>query len=122
MRDAEQIQAQYLRYYDGMLRKDENTLDQVLDDRFILVLTSGQQLNKRELIAAVLGGSLNCIAVRHEALPVSVDGDRGELTGRAQVTAEVFGSRRETLPLQQVLLLEKAGEVWRIVQASASGY
>ena len=122
MSDTEQIQALYLCLYDGMVRKDRAMLDRVLDDRFVLIHMTGQRQSKEEFIAAVLDGTLNYYAVRHEALPVTVRGDRGELIGRAQVTAEVFGSRRETWPLQQALVLEKVDGSWKIVQSTASVY
>ena len=93
-----------------------------LDDRFVLIHMTGQRQSKEEFIAAVLDGTLNYYAVRHEGLPVTVRGDQGELIGRAQVTAEVFGSRRETWPLQQALVLEKVDGSWKIVQSTASAY
>ena len=122
MSDAEQIQALYLCMYDGMVRKDREMLDRVLDDRFVLVHMTGLRQSKAEFIAAVLDGTLSYYAVRHESLPVTVRGDRGELVGRAQVTAEVFGSRRATWALQQSLELEKVEGNWRIVQSTASAF
>ena len=122
MSDTEQIQALYLCMYDGMVRKDRAMLDRVLDDRFVLVHMTGQRQSKKEFIAAVMDGTLKYYAVRHEALPVTVRGDRGELIGRAQVTAEVFGSKRETWPLQQDLVLEKVDGSWKIVESTASAY
>ena len=122
MSDTEQIQALYLCLYDGMVRKDCAMLERVLGDRFVLIHMTGLRQSKAEFIAAVLDGTLNYYAVRHEALPATVRGDRGELIGRAQVTAEVFGSRRETWPLQQALMLEKVDGSWKIVQSTASAY
>ena len=122
MSDTEQIQALYLCMYDGMVRKDRAMLDRVLDDRFVLIHMTGQRQSKEEFIAAVMDGTLSYYAVRHEALPVMVRGDRGELIGRAQVTAEVFGSKRETWPLQQELVLEKVDGSWKIVESTASAY
>ena len=122
MNDTEQIQALYLCMYDGMVRKDRAMLDQVLDDRFVLIHMTGLRQSKEEFVEAVLDGTLNYYAVRHESLPVTVRGDRGELIGRAQVTAEVFGSRRATWALQQALELEKIDGNWKIVQSTASAY
>ena len=122
MSDTEQIQALYLCMYDGMVRKDRAMLDRVLDDRFVLIHMTGQHQSKEEFIASVLNGALNYYAVRHEALPVTVRGDRGELIGRAQVTAEIFGSKRETWPLQQDLVLEKVDGSWKIVASTMTGY
>ena len=122
MSDTEQIQALYLCMYDGMVRKDRVMLDRVLDDRFVLIHMTGQHQNKEEFIASILDGTLNYYAVRHEALPVTVRGNLGELIGRAQVTAEVFGSKRETWPLRQELVLEKVDGSWKIVASTMFGY
>ena len=122
MSDTEQIQALYLCMYDGMVRKDSAMLDRVLDDRFVLIHMTGLRQTKSEYIEAVLDGTLNYYAVRHESLPVTVRGDTGELIGRAQVTAEVFGSRRATYALQQRLELEKVDGSWKIIQSTASAY
>jgi len=122
MRDTEQIQALYLCMYDGMIRKDRALLDRVLDPRFVLVHMTGLRQSKAEFIGAVLDGTLNYYAVRHESLPVTVRGEKGELIGRAQVTAEVFGGRRATWALQQTLELEKVSGSWRIVRSTASAY
>ena len=122
MSDTEQIQALYLCLYDGMVRKDRAMLDRVLGDRFVLIHSSGRRQTKDEFIASLLAGSLNYYAVRHEALPVTVSGARGELVGRAQVTAELFGGRRETLSMQQTLALEKTDGSWKIVASTMSGY
>ena len=122
MSDTEQIQALYLCMYDGMVRKDRAMLDRVLDDRFVLMHMTGQSQSKEEFITSVLDGTLNYYAVRHEALPVTVRGNHGELTGRAQVTTEIFGSKRETWPLQQDLVLEKVDGSWKIVASTMTGY
>ena len=122
MSDTEQIQALYLCMYDGMVRKDRAMLDRVLDDRFLLTHMTGMRQCKEEFISSLLDGSLNYYAVRHEALPVTVRGDHGELIGRAQVTAEIFGSKRETWPLQLALVLEKVNGSWIIVASTASAY
>ena len=120
MNDTEQIQAQYLRLYDGMVRKDGAMLDRILDSGFTIGHLTGQVQSKDEFIAALLDGTLNYYAVRHEALPVTVSGDRAVLTGKAQVTAETFGGKRETLPLVRTLLLEKREDGWIITGARES--
>lgn len=122
MNGTEQIQAQYLRLCDGMVRKDTAMLERILDDSFIMDHLTGQSQTREAFLAALLDGTLNYFAVRHEALPVTVRGDRAELIGRAQVTAETFGGRRETLPVERTLNLEKREGTWRIIRSAESLY
>ena len=122
MNDTEQIQAQYLRLWDGMVRKDGAMLDRILDEDSTIDHLTGQSQSKEEFLTALSDGTLNYYAVRHEALPVTVCGGRAILTGRAQVTAETFGGRRETLPLERVLTLEKREGGWRIIRVKESLY
>lgn len=60
MSDTKQIRELYTRMYDGMVRKDEALLDEVLDDSFVLVHMTGLRQGKAVFICAVLDGTLNC--------------------------------------------------------------
>jgi len=122
MSDTEQIYAQYLRLYDGLLRKDRTTLEDVLDETFVQVHTSGLEQTKEEYIASVLSGEIDYRAVRHESMPVEIRGDVGVLVGRSQVTGSLFSGRRETRGVQQTLTLVKTGEGWKIIRVIASAY
>lgn len=122
MKDTEQIQAQYLRLCDGMIHKDKAMLDQILDDRVAVIHDSGLQQNKEDFVSAVLDGTLNYFSIRHESLPAFINGSLGILNGRAWVTAELFDRKRETLPLQHMLTLEKQGDTWKIIHLEITGF
>ena len=91
MTDMEQIQEQYRRMYDAMIRKDAAALSDVLDDSFVLIHMTGMRQSKPVFIQSVLDGTLNYFSAQHENLPVRVDGDQAELTGQSRVNAAVFG-------------------------------
>ena len=122
MTDTEQIQEQYRKMYDAMIRKDADALSAVLDDSFVLVHMTGMRQPKAAFIQSVLNGTLNYYSARHEHTPVRMDGDTAELTGQSRVNAAVFGGGRHTWRLQQVITLKRTDGVWRMTRAVASAY
>ena len=97
MSDMQQIQEQYRKMYDAMIRKDEATLASVLDDRFVLVHMTGMRQSKVEFLRAVMDGTLNYFSAQHENMPVSVNGNTATLTGQSYVAAASITLRRGTL-------------------------
>ena len=122
MTDTEQIQEQYRKMYDAMIRKDAGVLSDILDDSFVLVHMTGMRQPKAVFIQSVLDGTLNYYSANHENIPVRLDGDTAKLTGQSRVHAAVFGGGRHTWRLQQVITLKKTGGVWRMTRAVASTY
>ena len=122
MTDIEQIQTQYKKMYDAMIRKDETALAAVLDDSFVLVHMTGMRQSKTVFLRAVMDGTLNYFSARHENMPVSVNGDTATLTGQSCVAAAVFGGGRSNWHLQQKITLKKKDGAWMMTQAVASTY
>ena len=122
MTDTEQIQGQYRKMYDAMIRKDADALSAVLDDGFVLVHMTGMRQPKAVFIQSVLNGTLNYYSAQHEHMPVYVNGDTAELTGQSRVNAAVFGGGRHTWQLQQEITLKRTDGAWRMTQAVASTY
>ena len=122
MTDIEQIQEQYRKMYDAMIRKDEATLASVLDDRFVLVHMTGMRQSKAAYLRAVMDGTLNYFSVRHENMPVTVNGDTATLTGQSCVAAVVFGGVEHHWRLQQRIKLKKENGAWLMTEAVASTY
>lgn len=94
MTDMEQIQEQYRRMYDAMIRKDADSLSAILDDSFLLVHMTGMRQPKAVFIQSVLNGTLNYYSAQHENIPVRVDGDTAELTGQSRVNAAASTGNR----------------------------
>lgn len=122
MTDTEQIQEQYKKMYEAMIRKDEAALAAVLDDSFVLVHMTGMRQSKTVFLRAVMDGTLNYFSARHENMPVSVNGDTATLTGQSYVAAAVFGGGRSNWHLQQKITLKKKDGAWMMTQAVASTY
>lgn len=122
MSDKELITQAYKRMYDGMIAKNEDILNDVLDDSFVLVHMTGMRQPKGEFIKAVLNGTLNYFSAEHENMPVEIAGDSATLTGQSYVAAAVFGGGRSNWHLQQNCSLKKINNEWKITRSVASTY
>ena len=120
--DEQIIRDAYIRMYEGMIKKDESILREVLDDSFVLVHMTGMRQPKQAFIKAVLNGTLNYFSAEHENMPVEISGDTAVLTGQSYVAAAVFGGGRSNWHLQQKCSLKKTDGVWKITRSVASTY
>ena len=120
--DEQIIRDAYIRMYEGMIKKDESILREVLDDSFVLVHMTGMRQPKKAFIKAVLNGTLNYFSAEHENMPVEISGDTAVLTGQSYVAAAVFGGGRHNWHLQQKCSLKKTDGVWKITRSVASTY
>ena len=120
--DEQIIRDAYIRMYEGMIKKDESILREVLDDSFVLVHMTGMRQPKQAFIKAVLNGTLNYYSAEHENMPVEIKGDTAVLTGQSYVAAAVFGGGRHNWHLQQKCSLKKTDGVWKITRSVASTY
>ena len=122
MTDIEQIQEQYKKMYDAMIRKDEAALASVLDDSFVLVHMTGMRQPKTAFLRAVMDGTLNYFSARHENMPVNVSGNTATITGQSYVAAAVFGGGRSNWRLQQRIRLKEKDGAWLMTESVASTY
>lgn len=122
MEDKELIINVYKKMYEGMIKKDEKILDEVLDDSFVLVHMTGMKQSKDAFIKAVMNGTLNYFSAEHEHMPIEISGDTAVLTGQSYVAAAVFGGGRSNWHLQQKCSLKKISGEWKITRSVASTY
>ncbi|WP_029199553.1 nuclear transport factor 2 family protein [Oribacterium sp. NK2B42] len=122
MEDKEMIVNIYKKMYEGMIKKDEKILDEVLDDSFVLVHMTGMRQSKDAFIKAVMNGTLNYFSAEHEHMPIEISGDTAVLTGQSYVAAAVFGGGRSNWHLQQKCSLKKISGEWKITRSVASTY
>ena len=122
MEDKEMIVNAYKKMYEGMIKKDEKILDEVLDDSFVLVHMTGMRQSKDAFIKAVMNGTLNYFSAEHENMPIEISGDTAVLTGQSYVTAAVFGGGRSNWHLQQKCSLKKINGEWKLTRSVASTY
>ena len=120
--DEHEARQAYILMYDGMITKDEELLQSVLDESFILVHMTGMRQSKEAFIKAVLDGTLNYFSAEHELIAVDLSSDIAVLTGQSYVAAAVFGGGRSNWRLQQKCTLKKTEDGWKITSSVASTY
>lgn len=105
-----------------MIAKDADSLNEILDDSFVLVHMTGMRQSKAEFIRAVEDGTLNYYSAVHQRIDIDINGDSAVLTGQSSVNAAVFGGGRSTWRLQLKLKLTKKSDAWKMNEAKASTY
>ena len=119
----EEVKNAYKKMYEGMIAKDEKILNEVLDDRFVLVHMTGMSQDKEAFIKAVLNNTLNYYSARHDDLDVRVKNEKEALLiGKTYVLAAVFGGGKNYWRLRQDCLIWKTEGEWKIVLSEASTY
>jgi hypothetical protein len=123
--------------YDGMISKDMELLDEVLDESFVLIHMTGMRQSKPEFMRSVKQGTLNYFSAEHENIIVEITGEEAILVGQSKVEAAVFcqrirrdapgehsvgGGGRSCWKLQQKLSLKKKDGIWFITRSVASTY
>ena len=122
MSDSERCREAYREMYRAMIAKDAETLNDVLDDSFVLVHMTGMRQDKKAFIKAVENGTLNYYSCRDDSIDVKINGNTAMLIGKSQVSAAVFGGGKHTWRLEQDLTLVKRDDKWLITLSEASTY
>ena len=122
MTDREIIENRYRELYRGMVEKDRDLMDEVLDTSFVLVHMTGMRQSKDAFIQAVEDGTLNYFSANHQRMDVGLHGNTADLLGQSVVNAAVFGGGRHSWRLQLRMSLVLDGENWKITEAKASTY
>ena len=120
--DRQQIEALYREMYQAMVAKDSATLMRVHADDFVLIHMTGLRQSRQQYVDAILDGTLNYYAARHEQMDVHIEGDTATLTGHSRVTAAVFGGGRHTWRLQLQFRLRRTPDGWQFTESRASTY
>lgn len=122
MFDEALCRAAYQKMYRAMIAKDRAGLEDVLDDRFVLVHMTGMRQDKKAFIQAVMNGTLNYYSCEDDAIEVTVRQTTADLIGKSRVDAAVFSGGRHTWRLEQDLHLIKQAGRWVITQSRATTY
>jgi hypothetical protein len=122
MDEKEVLADRYRKMYDGMISKDMELLDEVLDESFVLIHMTGMRQSKLEFMQYVKQGTLNYFSAVHKSIDVEISGADAVLIGQSRIEAAVFGGGRSKWHLQQKLSLEKKTGVWYITRSVASMY
>lgn len=105
-----------------MITKDSETLEQLLDEDFVLVHMTGMRQSKTEFISAIRNGILNYYYVEVSEIAIEASGFNAGIIGKSLVNAAVFGGARHTWRLRIDLELTAHNAAWKINKISASTY
>lgn len=122
MSDEAIIKELYRDMYEGMTNKDRDTLERVLDDRFVLVHMTGMRQAKEAYISDIENGTLNYYSENPVNIEVTITGNTARLIGQSIVSAAVFGGGRHTWRLEQDIDLIKRSGHWLMTKSVAGTF
>lgn len=108
---------------EGMIEKDDETLNLALADDFKLVHMTGMRQSKDEFIQYIQNGTLNYYSIQNKGVDIQeLTGQSASLVSKSVISAAVFGSDRRNWKLMQKMKLRKADGVWKITESIVSPY
>lgn len=122
MEDEEIIKELYIKLCDASIKKDKNTLLDILSDDYILVHMTGMNQSKEQYIDSVLNGELKYFESKHESIEVKINGDIATIIGKTKTLASPFGMSKSWWRLRQDLEVKKINNEWKITKSKASTY
>ena len=125
MDDRKKIEECYRLMYEGMVDKDEELLQKVLDPSFALMhMRHGQPCQRQDQPSNrhIPQKPSPPSSARHQHIDVNIKEKEAELTGKSLVHAAVFGGGWNTWRLQLRCRLKETDGVWLITEARASTY
>ena len=122
MTEEEQIGELYRKYWDYMIRKDEQGLRAIMSDDYFLQHMTGVKQSVDEFIRGLMDGTFNYYSADHDSIEVSVNEDSATMTGKSRVLAAVYGGGKNMWRLQGEFTLRKEGGTWKLTSSRASTY
>ena len=122
MDEKKMIMQCYHNMYQGMVRKDMDLLDEVLDESFVLVHMTGMRQTKKQYMDCIANGTLNYYSEKTESMNINIYNDIAQLIGQSRVNAAVFGRSKSLWRLQLTMKAVKTNGKWHITEALAATY
>jgi ketosteroid isomerase-like protein len=118
--DKQQILAVYQRIDDAMVNKDTETLDNVLDDNYVLVHMTGYHQPKQEWLEQIENEGMKYFKTMPQKTAITIDRNTAILICDTRIDARINGFRN-TWSMQMKMNFEKRGDNWYPVNAIATG-
>jgi len=122
MEDEEIIKELYIKLCDASIKKDKNTLLDILSDDYILVHMTGMHQSREQYIDSVLSGKLKYFESKHESIEVNINEDTATIIGKTKTLASPFGMSKSWWRLRQDLEVKKINNEWKLTKSKASTY
>lgn len=120
--DEQSIKELYQAYWNCMINKDIQGMDEMMTDDYTLMHMTGMRQSKESFLQSVKKGELNYYSAEHDEIIVKIDGDRATIVGRSRVNAAVYGGGRHIWKLQGDFTLVKDNGQWKLKSSVASTY
>ena len=116
-----QVLEAYRAMYRGMLERDTQLLDGLLDDEYTLTHLTGYVQPKKEWLEQIESGEMQYYSSQERDQSVDVIGDTSVLVGKNVVDATIWGSRG-TWNLQLTTTYERRDGEWIALKTVASTF
>ncbi|MEU3611751.1 nuclear transport factor 2 family protein [Streptomyces sp. NPDC006872] len=117
--DREEVLTAYRAHLRAMTDGDTDTLDDLLDDGFVLTHITGYQQPKAEWLSQMRAGRFVYHRVIEKNVTVDVEGDTARLVGRIVTEATVYGTHADW-PLQFAMDWARDGDTWTALRSVAT--
>lgn len=104
---------------DFMIAQDIDSINAILDERFVLTHITGYQQPKAEWLEEIRSESMKYYGYEMVSTSVKMEGNKATFIGRNRLDARIWGTRN-TWNLQQIMTLGKQGNKWIIMKSVAS--
>ena len=122
MTETDKIKDIYLKYWDGMIRKDTDLLRSLMAEDYYLEHMTGVRQSKETFLKGLVGGTFNYYSADHDSIEVHISGDEAAMIGKSRVLAAVYGGGKHSWRLQGDFTLRKEQGDWLLTSSRASVY
>ena len=117
--DRQKILAVYQQIGDAMVNKDIQSLDNILDDNYVLVHMTGYHQPKQEWLQQIENEQMKYFKTMPQKTTISIDGNKAILVCDTKIDARIYGFRT-TWSLKMEMHFEKCEENWCPVNGIAT--
>lgn len=122
MSEIVQLAKLYDELIEGIVKPDIKLMNEILDDSFNLILTTGDRQSKNEWLNAIEKKEMIYHTAKTEHVEITPKENTAVVLGQTHV--EVTSTRHPRTPfnLQQTLKVSKVNGKWKILESAAAVY
>jgi ketosteroid isomerase-like protein len=117
--NKQKILAVYQRIDDAMVNKDTKTLDNILDDDYVLVHMTGNHQPKQEWLEQIENEQMKYFKTMPQKTTIIINGNTAILICDTKIDAIIYGFRN-TWSMKMEMHFEKLGDNWYPINAIAT--
>ncbi|MCY8034299.1 nuclear transport factor 2 family protein [Bacillus sonorensis] len=117
--DKQKILDVYQRIDEAMVNKDTETLDNILDDDYVLVHMTGYHQGKQEWLEQIENEEMKYFKTMPQKITITMNVDTAIIVCDTSIDARIYGLRN-TWSMKMEMHFEKRGDNWYPVKAIAT--